>query len=77
MGPTWGWQDPGGPHVGGMNFAIWDMPKGLELENVNKEIYVNLISNQSNGSGTLQKLKLDYNNALRTITTPNFKDFAQ
>ena len=24
MGPIWGWQDPGGPHVGPMNFAIWD-----------------------------------------------------
>ena len=24
MGPTWGWQDPGGPHVDCMNFAIWD-----------------------------------------------------
>ena len=24
MGPTWGRQDPGGPHVGHMNFAIWD-----------------------------------------------------
>ena len=24
MGPTWGWQDPGGPHVGPMNFAIWE-----------------------------------------------------
>ena len=23
MGPTWGWQDPGGPHVGPMNFVIW------------------------------------------------------
>ena len=23
MGPTWGRQDPGGPHVGHMNFAIW------------------------------------------------------
>ena len=23
MGLTWGWQDPGGPHVGCMNFAIW------------------------------------------------------
>ena len=21
MGPTWGWQDPGGPHVGPMNFG--------------------------------------------------------
>ena len=25
MGPTWGQQDPGGPHVGPMNLAIWDV----------------------------------------------------
>ena len=24
MGPVWGRQDPGGPHVGPMNLAIWD-----------------------------------------------------
>ena len=24
MGPIWGRQDPGGPHVGPMSFAIWD-----------------------------------------------------
>ena len=24
MGPFWGRQDPGGPHVGPMNLAIWD-----------------------------------------------------
>ena len=24
MGPVWDRQDPGGPHVGTMNFAIWD-----------------------------------------------------
>ena len=23
MGPIWGRQDPGGPHVGPMNLAIW------------------------------------------------------
>ena len=23
MGPTWGRQDPGGPHLGPMNLAIW------------------------------------------------------
>ena len=23
MGLIWGWQDPSGPHVGPMNFAIW------------------------------------------------------
>ena len=26
MGPIWGRQDPDGPHVGPMNFAIWDRP---------------------------------------------------
>ena len=25
MGPTWGRQDPGGPHVGQVNLAIWDL----------------------------------------------------
>ena len=25
MGPIWGRQDPGGPNVGPMNFAIWDI----------------------------------------------------
>ena len=24
MGPTWGRQDPGGPHVGHVNLAIWE-----------------------------------------------------
>ena len=24
IGPVWGQQDPDGPHVGPMNFAIWD-----------------------------------------------------
>ena len=28
MGPIWGRQDPGGPHVGPMNFAIWDHLSG-------------------------------------------------
>ena len=25
VGPIWGRQDPGGPHVGPMNFAIWEL----------------------------------------------------
>ena len=24
MGPIWGRQDPGGPHGGPMDFALWD-----------------------------------------------------
>ena len=25
LGPTWGRQDPGGPHVGPMSLAIWEI----------------------------------------------------
>ena len=28
MGPIWGRQDPGRPHVGPMNFAIWELHNG-------------------------------------------------
>ena len=28
MGPIWGRQDPGGPHVSPMNFAIWGFVVG-------------------------------------------------
>ena len=32
MGPIWGWQDPGGPHVGPMNLVIADpMFQGFEV----------------------------------------------
>ena len=31
MGPIWGRQDPGGPFVGPMNFAIWDHKWWLKL----------------------------------------------
>ena len=27
MGPIWGRQEPGGPHVGPMNLAIWGAKK--------------------------------------------------
>ena len=30
MGPTWGRQDPGRPHIGHMNLALWAvLPRGL------------------------------------------------
>ena len=28
MGPIWGRQDPDGPHVGPMNFPIWEVSLG-------------------------------------------------
>ena len=31
MGPIWGQQDPGGPHVGPMNFAIWEATAWLKF----------------------------------------------
>ena len=31
MGPIWGRQDPGGLHVGPMNFAIWDVINVLPI----------------------------------------------
>ena len=31
MGPIWGRQDPGGPHVGPTNFAIWDSKSYLPI----------------------------------------------
>ena len=30
MGPIWGHQDPGGPHIGHMNFAIWDSTESVD-----------------------------------------------
>ena len=30
MGPIWDRQDPGGPHVGPMNFAIWELIKSWQ-----------------------------------------------
>ena len=32
MGPIWGRQDPGGPHVGPMNFAILDIKRRHEYK---------------------------------------------
>ena len=39
MGPIWGRQDPGGPHVGPMNFAIWDNFKCIFF---NKNVWISI-----------------------------------
>ena len=50
MEPIWGRQDPGGPHVGPVNFAIWDIT--CEIQILNKSMVENwgntLLSNYSN-----------------------------
>ena len=47
MGPIWGRQDPGGPHVDPMNFVIWVFLIGDPTE---EHAAVNLFRIQSNGS---------------------------
>ena len=34
MGPTWGRQDPDGPHVGPMNLAIWDVKCAHDISTI-------------------------------------------
>ena len=45
MGPIWGRQDPGGPHVGPMNFAIWVHPEinGLSPMIYNSSVFAVLL----------------------------------
>ena len=38
MEPIWGRQDPGGPHVGPMNFAIW-APRPRLLTRITVEVW--------------------------------------
>ena len=43
MGPIWGREDPGGPHVGPMNFAIWDGDTTVLWEAIHWQLsFVNL-----------------------------------
>ena len=43
MGPIWGRQDPGGPHVGPMNFAIWEVN------------FSHMLPDYSSGTGEIMK----------------------
>ena len=49
MGPVWGRQEPGGPHVGPMNFAIWDTSK---YEALIYQVHLNITSVISEGQLT-------------------------
>ena len=46
MGPTWGLQDPGGPHGGPMNLATWEgEPNKFNTEvahSLSKNIYIDI-----------------------------------
>ena len=44
MGPIWGWQDPGGPHVGHVNLALWVLCSGQNFRNIHwpsKKLWIN------------------------------------
>ena len=50
MGPIWGRQDPGGPHVGPMNFAIgW-----LSVQQIRRKQRIHCIKGQSRGASLIQ-----------------------
>ena len=50
MGPIWGRQDPGGPHVGPITFVIWEM-----LENTLKFFFFKILHTH-----VLDKILLDF-----------------
>ena len=45
MGSIWGRQDPGGPHVGPINFAIWEL---LSARNLTSSTAVNQVEHRYN-----------------------------
>ena len=40
MGPTWGQQVPGGPHVGPMNIAIWEVMNKIWTVTIMDELII-------------------------------------
>ena len=44
MGPIWGRQDPDGPHVGPMNFAIWELIEAEKMAAISKTTVSNAFS---------------------------------
>ena len=46
MGPMWGRQDPGGPHVGPMNLAIWVGPGKTTRQERRKNTEINFLINK-------------------------------
>ena len=56
MGPTWGWQDPGGPHVGQVNLAIYVLLWKMNCDQLNSDNFF-IISQYLEGIGTVSSLK--------------------
>ena len=79
MGPIWGRQDPGGPHVGPMNLAIWGVENFLQTYiHIWKLSFISAEVNQSNKEihawfpcETLYLLNLPHTDQIKGIQTPN------
>ena len=56
MGPIWGRQDQGGPHVGPMNFAIWDWHSFVEGVITLYQYPINAIPNMCHNVGQAIRL---------------------
>ena len=57
MGPIWGRFDPGGPHVGPMNFAIWvhtNIYPGKFCDRIQKQGFINMLHTNENTKPYMQ-----------------------
>ena len=73
MGPTWGGEDPGGPHVGHVNRAIWvDYSIPTSVSNVN-ELSNNALD-EINDRLSENKLTLDIEKNTFMVFHPYQKD---
>ena len=76
MGPTWGRQDPGGPHVGRMNLAIWDTP--LHWGRVTHKCVSKItIIGSDNGLSPGQRQAIIWNNAGILLIRPLGTNFSE
>ena len=71
MGPIWGREDPGGPHVGPMNLAIWDTFKDIFLKQIwwtwtKKSLqslwFIYVIIRSGNGLSPIQRQTITWTN---------------
>ena len=57
MGPSWGLQDPGGPHVGPMDFAIWAV----------MYLNINLLSSLQTTENTIQNINIEKRHVMDNV----------
>ena len=73
MAPSWDRQDPGGPHVGHMNLAIWDNLSNAQVE------YLSSIAVTSHAPAPwclISPVTIVFSNSLFRLTSTNASMFA-